>query len=101
MTRGYIVNEKWGELMLQGILNTRPQPPIRATVFSDEELRRVKAPTLILIGKRSVIYDPERVYHRARQLIPDVQAEILPNASHALIAETAEIVNARILQFCQ
>jgi pimeloyl-ACP methyl ester carboxylesterase len=33
-------------------------------------------------------------------LIPDAQAEIIPNASHALIAETSEIVNARILHFC-
>jgi pimeloyl-ACP methyl ester carboxylesterase len=66
MTRGYSVNEKWGELMLQGILNTRPQPPIRATAFSDAELRRVKVPTLILIGKHSVIYDPDRTRRLAR-----------------------------------
>jgi pimeloyl-ACP methyl ester carboxylesterase len=34
-------------------------------------------------------------------LIPDVQAEIILNASHALIAETADLVNARILKFFQ
>jgi pimeloyl-ACP methyl ester carboxylesterase len=101
MTRGYAVNPKWGELMLQGILNTRPQPPIRATPFSDAQLRSVTVPVLVLIGGRSVIYDPLRAQQRARQLLPNVQAEIIPDASHALVEEKAELVNARILQFCR
>jgi len=101
MTGGYRVNEKWGEQMVLGILNTRPQPPIRAVAFSDQELSRVRAPTLLLIGERSVIYDPQRVYLRATRLIPDVQAEIIPDASHALNAQNAEIVNARMLEFLQ
>jgi pimeloyl-ACP methyl ester carboxylesterase len=101
MTRGYKVNERWGELMVLGILNTRPQPPMRAAMFSDEDLRKLKTPTLLLIGERSVIYDPQRAYERATRLIPGIQAEIVPGASHALIAEKSELVNARILQFCQ
>ncbi len=100
MTRGYSVNKEWGELMLLGILNTRPQPPIRASAFSDADLRNMKTPTLLLIGERSVIYNPKRVYRRACRLIPDIQVEIVPNASHALNTEAAEYVNARILQFC-
>jgi pimeloyl-ACP methyl ester carboxylesterase len=55
---------------------------------------------LVLIGERSVIYDPHRAQRRALQLLPDVQAEIIPDASHALIEEKSELVNARILQFC-
>jgi pimeloyl-ACP methyl ester carboxylesterase len=101
MTRGYKVNEKWGELMMLGILNTRPQPPIRAIMFSDEDLRKLKSPTLLLIGGCSVIYDPQRAYERATRLIPGIQAEIIPNASHALNFEQSELVNTHILQFCQ
>jgi pimeloyl-ACP methyl ester carboxylesterase len=101
MTRGYAVNEKWGELMVLGILNTRPQPPIRATVFSDQELRRIQAPALLVVGGRSVIYNPNRALRRATRLMPNLEAEIVPDASHALNAEKAELVNARILQFCQ
>jgi pimeloyl-ACP methyl ester carboxylesterase len=101
MTRGYQVNRSWAELMLLGILNMRPQPPIRATVFSDAALRRVEAPMLLLVGGRSVIYNPERAYRRAIRLVPNLQAEIIPDASHALTMEKSEIVNARILQFCQ
>jgi pimeloyl-ACP methyl ester carboxylesterase len=101
MTRGYQVNPAWAELMLLGILNTRPQPPIRATPFSDEQLSTIRAPVLVLIGSRSVIYNPVSVQRRAAQMIPNVQAEIIPEASHALIEEKSELVNSRILQFCQ
>jgi pimeloyl-ACP methyl ester carboxylesterase len=101
MTRGSEVDKNWGELMILGILNTRPQPPIRATAFSDADLRQVKAPILLLIGERSVIYNPQRVYQRARQLIPTIQAEIIPNASHGLNYEAVELVNTSIIGFCQ
>lgn len=101
LTRGYEVDPTWGELMIQGILNTSPQPPIRPVPFTDSELRSVKIPVLLLIGERSVIYNPQRAYQRAIQLIPNVQAEIIPGASHALNDEKAESVNARILEFCQ
>jgi pimeloyl-ACP methyl ester carboxylesterase len=101
MTGEYVVNKNWGELMVLGILNTHSMPPIRATVFSDEDLHHLQTPTLLLIGENSVIYNPERVYHRAKQLIPDIKAEIISNTGHSLLAEKSEIVNSRILQFCQ
>jgi pimeloyl-ACP methyl ester carboxylesterase len=100
MLRGYHVNEKWGELMIQGILNTRPQPPIRATAFSDEELLGLNVPIMLLIGEQSVIYNPQRVHMRATKLIRHIHAEIIPNASHALNAQAADLVNERIIQFC-
>jgi pimeloyl-ACP methyl ester carboxylesterase len=99
MTRGYQVNEKWGELMILGILNTRPQPPVRATAFTDSELRSIQGPVMVLIGERSVIYDPQRTRQRATRLIPHAQAEIIPEASHALIAEKSGMVNERFLKF--
>jgi pimeloyl-ACP methyl ester carboxylesterase len=101
MTQGYVVDPSWGELMLLGILNTRPQPPLRVTPFSEAKLRSIQTPVLVLIGDRSVIYNPESVQRRALRLIQNVQAEIVPGASHAIIAEKAEYVNERILQFCQ
>ena len=101
MTRGYKVDQMWGELMLQGILNTLPQAPIRAATFTEAQLRNLQTPILLLVGENSVIYDPHRVYRRARELIPHVKAQIVPNASHALNAESAEYVNTLIIQFCR
>jgi pimeloyl-ACP methyl ester carboxylesterase len=63
----------------------------------DEKLRQVQTPILLLIGGRSVIYNPERVYHPAAVLIPGIQAEIIPSASHGLNAVASKLVNARTL----
>jgi pimeloyl-ACP methyl ester carboxylesterase len=100
MTQGYVVNPDWAELMLLGILNTHSQPPIRAFPFSDAQLRSVESPVLVLIGERSVIFNPKRVQRRASRQIKNVQANIISNASHGLNAEKSELVNACVLQFC-
>jgi pimeloyl-ACP methyl ester carboxylesterase len=99
LTRGNIVNKDYGELMILGILNTRPQQPVRATFFKDEELRQVNVPVLLLIGEQSVIYNPRSALQRATRLIPNIKAEIISGASHGLNMEQAEFVNEGILQF--
>ena len=78
VTQGYPVDPDWGELMISGILSVRPQPPIRPNVFTDTELRSAKAPILLLIGERSIIYNPNMAYQRAVRFLPNVQAEIIP-----------------------
>lgn len=85
--------------MILGILSTRPQQPVRATVFSDKELRQVNMPVLLLIGEQSVIYNPKSVLKRAKQLLPNIEAEIIPRSSHGLNMEQAELVNRLILQY--
>ena len=39
---------------------------IRPTVFSDDELRAVRVPTLLLIGDHEVISDPAKALARAK-----------------------------------
>ena len=68
-------------------------------MFSDDEFRQIKAHTLLLIGEEEVIYNPEVAVKRAKQLIQDIEAEVVPNASHGLPMEQAELVNERILGF--
>jgi pimeloyl-ACP methyl ester carboxylesterase len=99
LTRGYATNRDYGEMMLQGVLNTKPQPPLRPIPFTDEQLQSLASPVLLLVGEKSVIYNPQQVVSRARKFIPRVQAEILPNASHALNMEQAYAVNARLSAF--
>ncbi len=68
-------------------------------VFSDAELRRVAAPTLLMVGDHDVCCDPKATVARARRLIPNVETEIVPRAGHLLSMEQPERVNASILQF--
>lgn len=80
------------------LLHLRPQlaPP----TLSDAVLRRLRAPTMVLVGRHEAIFDPEAVIRRARRTLPGlVHTEIVPMAGHNLSSEQPELVNARILEF--
>ena len=79
-------------------LNGLPRhgPP---AVFTDEELRKIQTPILLLIGDHEVVYNSERVIRRATRLVPNLMAEIVPNANHNAQYTASEFVNKRILDF--
>jgi len=53
----------------------------------------------VLVGDREMIYDPEAAVERARRLIPDVDARILPGVGHLLGMQQPEVVNPIIVRF--
>jgi pimeloyl-ACP methyl ester carboxylesterase len=69
------------------------------TVFSDDELRAIQTPVLLLIGDHEVIYKPEDAIRRAIRLVPNLKAEIMPNANHIAEYTNAQMVNEKILEF--
>ena len=69
------------------------------TVFSNQELKQIDLPTLLLIGAAEKIYNPQKAIERAHRWMPDLTAEIIPNAGHLLIMDQPEIINALILRF--
>ena len=77
----------------------RKQTIVPPTTFKDEELRRVTTPTLLLIGEQEALYDPVAAVARAKQLIPNIQAELIPHASHDLPVTQAETVDHKVLAF--
>ncbi|KUP32487.1 alpha/beta fold hydrolase [Bacillus halotolerans] len=70
-------------------------------VFTDEELKSVKVPILLLLGEHEVIYDPHSALQRASLLVPGIEAEIIKNAGHVLSLEQSETINERILSFLE
>ncbi|GAB1512050.1 alpha/beta fold hydrolase [Actinophytocola sp. KF-1] len=68
-------------------------------LFTDEQLRSVTLPVLALIAGRSVMHDAQRAVARAEALLPDVRAELWPDATHAIAGESPDAVNARLLEF--
>jgi pimeloyl-ACP methyl ester carboxylesterase len=69
------------------------------TVYTDDELKRMDLPALLLIGAGEKIYNPKKAVERAQRLMPNLTAEIIPNVGHTLNMEQPEIVNTRILSF--
>lgn len=76
-----------------------PRNRIFPPVYSEADLRRVQAPALLLIGDHEVIYKPEDAIRRATRLVPNLKAEIIPNANHNAQVTASEYVNTRILDF--
>ena len=87
------------EQLYLGFRHFRCQGEAIPDIFSDEELRGLKAATLILIGQQEVIYDPVASIERACRLIPHIEASLVPNASHDLSYFQARIVDEHILNF--
>src|SRR5262245_2002714 len=90
------------ELMFLGLKHFRmPLETARVvpSVFSDEELRAMKVPTLLLIGDHEVISDPAEALERARRLIPDFEGELVPGCRHDMCSSQHQMVDARVLEF--
>ena len=90
-----------GEQMYLGSRYFRMQAGVLPSVFSDEELRGIQVPTLLLIGQQEVLYDPAAALQRARRLIPNFEGELIPGASHDMTISQHEIVDQRVLAFLQ
>jgi len=72
----------------------RPSP----LPLSDDDLRAIDVPALVLIGERSPLLHPEHAKARV-ELMPNGQAEILPGVGHGPGFEHGSDVNGRLLAF--
>lgn len=66
----------------------------------DEALRRLTAPTCLLMGEHEAAFTLNAVIQRAKAVLPNlVQAEIVPGVGHGMITENPALVNEKILGF--
>ncbi len=91
-------SQSYIEYFRQILLGTRSKP-IRHRQFTDDELRNVRAPVMIVFGDHEVCVDYEKAAARARRLIANVEIEIVKNAGHGLHGEKPEIVNGLMRNF--
>jgi pimeloyl-ACP methyl ester carboxylesterase len=66
--------------------------------FSDNELKSIRIPTLLLIGDNDIINDRKSL-KRAEKLMPRVETATIKHAGHFLSFDAAPEVNAKILRF--
>lgn len=82
-----------------GVRHFRLPPTVLPTPYTDEELRGLRTPTLLLVGQQEALYDPVAAVARAKRLIPNIRAELIPQAGHELALSKPEMVNRRVLEF--
>jgi len=99
MLSGLPRDDAWDEVfhltMVHGGMTTQLFP----RVYSAEEMARIEAPTLLLVGDRERIYRPEEAIRSARELLPAIQAEVVPDAHHIAALANPEWVNERLREF--
>ena len=75
--------------------------PVAPTVLSDSELRRIRTPTLFLVGEHEKIYAPLDAIERINAIAPQIKTEMIKGAGHDLPLVQSEAVNKRVLEFLE
>lgn len=100
MMQGELPDERIVHQMEVGVAGFRyDRAGLYPTEIADEELRRIGCPTLVLVGDKEVIYDPDEATARAHRIIPNADVEIIPGVGHLLGMQRPDIVNPQIVQF--
>jgi pimeloyl-ACP methyl ester carboxylesterase len=93
---------EWAHLVSLVAFNGQMRPnAIFPTVFSAAELRKIRAPALLLLGENELLYDPRAVLMRAQDRMPTLEARIIPDAHHIAAMARPDEVNARMIEFLQ
>jgi pimeloyl-ACP methyl ester carboxylesterase len=71
---------------------------LQMTPFSDDELKTLAMPVLLLIGDHDIINN-EKSIEKAKELLPHSETGIIKNAGHLLSIDQSETINTRILDF--
>ena len=93
------------DLMYLGLKHfRRPKDTMRAdrdagNPLSEDELRSLRMPVLLLFGDGEVIYNAAAALERARRLIPNVEGELIPHCRHDMCFSQSRIVDVRVLDF--
>jgi pimeloyl-ACP methyl ester carboxylesterase len=69
------------------------------SVFSDDALRQLKMPVLLLIGDQDGTCRPKPELECARRLIPHLEADLIAGGGHLFTLDQAEETNRRMLNF--
>jgi pimeloyl-ACP methyl ester carboxylesterase len=99
VAKGFQINPVFSEQFIVGLKYwTYPKVGIMPEAFEDNELQKLSMPVLMLIGSQDRL-NSSRSIERAKQLIPQIETDIIPQAGHFLTMDQAEIVNGKILNF--
>lgn len=99
IAKGNEVDELVINQIIQSWTHCNMRLKVIPTRFKEEKLRGLQPRTLFLVGDEEVIYNAEKAVNRVTSWLPNVEAEVIPKASHCLTAEQAMIVNNLVLQF--
>jgi pimeloyl-ACP methyl ester carboxylesterase len=105
---GNLDDEVLNPLIQMSVLRMKTQKPpylkmwrMGPYALPEEDLKRLKVPTLLLIGDHEFIYEagPDQTLKRAEELVENIQTALVPNSSHMLVYEQPELASSHMLNF--
>ncbi|MFD5416458.1 alpha/beta fold hydrolase [Streptomyces sp. NPDC127069] len=85
----------WVQLGARAYRIRRPAP----LPLSEDELRSIRTPLYVIMGKHSLLVHPKRQLDRVPRLVPGARAEIVTATGHGPQIDHPDVVNARMLAF--
>jgi pimeloyl-ACP methyl ester carboxylesterase len=67
--------------------------------FSDDELKAIRVPTLLILGNKEIIYKPAEAAARASGILQNSKVIILPDCGHAIPFDASEEASNAINSF--
>lgn len=90
--------ERWADQMAVVARHCRLHR-VFPTVFTDDDLRGCAVPVLFIAGERENLYNLGAAIARANRLLPEFEAEVVPDAGHVVNIDQPEKVVSRIVRF--
>lgn len=76
--------------LIAAVFNTRQEV---IPIFSDEELKRLVMPSLLMVGAKDIMLNSLETAERYKQLVQNAEVVVLPDAGHSLVGFTDEIMS--------
>ncbi|MDR1616790.1 MAG: alpha/beta hydrolase [Syntrophomonadaceae bacterium] len=76
--------------LILGVFNSRMEA---IPLFTDEDLRRLTMPSLLIVGEKDIMLNSLETAERYKRLVPNASIMVLPDAGHALTGKTGEIIS--------
>ncbi|MFG3308640.1 alpha/beta fold hydrolase [Streptomyces wuyuanensis] len=88
---------KWIQLGARAFRIRRPAP----LPLTEDELRSIRTPLYVIMGKHSLLVHPKRQLERVPRLVTGARAEIIAATGHGPQIDHPEVVNSRMLDFME
>jgi pimeloyl-ACP methyl ester carboxylesterase len=86
------------DTMRHGVLINRVMP----RVYTPEEMAEIRVPVLLVFGDREMIYgDLVEAISKGKELIPQAEVAVIPNAHHIAALANPDMFNQRALEFLE
>lgn len=77
------------------------RPIVTPTTMSDEQLRSIRVPSLLLVGENETVGSASKAMRRLHTVAPQIKAELIPGAGHDLPIARRELVIQKVLEFLE